>query len=143
MEEKKEFNFDGANLADLLTVIGELEHIYYHACKSAAVSDKESAVHYMTVAEMAKDFRRKFTKEHFPDVDEKDWCLIKTADAMRQRVFESAYISHEDLKAANDLWSIIMEHVFHVDLSGCSACREDKNDDNMETLNDKIRRDND
>lgn len=127
-EEKSEktFNFNEANLSDQITVVGELEHIYLHACKSASVSTKEDAVHYMTVAELAKDFRRKFMKRHFPDVDEKDWCLIKTTDAMRQRVYESASTSYEDLKAANDLWSVVMEHIFEIDLSGCAACRSDQ-----------------
>lgn len=123
---KKDFNFDSANLADQITVIGFLEHVYDHACKSAAVSKPEDAVFYMTVADMAKNFRRRFSADHFPDVKDEDWCLLKSIEQVRQRVFESAHTSHEDLKEANDLWSIITEHIFGIDMSGCSACASDK-----------------
>lgn len=125
-EKKNGFNFDVANLADQITVVGECEHIYLHSCKSASVSEKENAVFYQTVADMTKDFRRKFMKEHFPDVSDEDWCLLKSVDSLRQRVYESAHTSYEDLKDVNTLWSTVTEHIFGVDMSGCVACAEDK-----------------
>lgn len=124
-DEKKDFNFDEANLSDQITVVGECEHIYMHACKSAAVSNPEDAIFYQTLADMTKNFRRKFMKEHFPNVKEEDWCLLKATDALRQRVYESAATSHDDLRDVNNLWAMTMEHVFGVDLSGCTACKKD------------------
>ena len=129
MDTKPSFNFDHANLADQITCVGCLEHIFMHACKSASVSEGDDAVFYQTIAEMAKDFRRKFMREHFPDVKETDWCLLKAADALRQRVYECANTSHQDLTDVNNLWSTVMEHIFGVDLSGCVACREDKGEE--------------
>ena len=126
MGEKDTFNYDTANLSDQISVIGELEHTYMHCCKSASVSSKEDAVFYMTVADMTKNFRRRFMKEHFPDVKDEDWCLLKSIESVRQRIYESSHTSYEDLKEANDLWSEITEHIFGVDMSGCSACKEDK-----------------
>lgn len=127
-----DFNFDQANLADQITVIGTCEHIFEHACKSASVSNKEDTVFYQTLADMTKDFRRAFMKRHFPTVTETDWCLLKATDTLRQRIYESAYTSYEDLKAVNELWATLMEHIFNEDLSGCTACKTDKNEDRLE-----------
>lgn len=126
--EEKGFNFDNANLADQITVTGELEHIYYHANKSASVVPKEEAVFYQTVADMTKEFRRDFMRRHFPDVTDEDWCLLKAVETVRQRVYESAHTSYEDLKDVNTLWSTVTEHIFGVDMSLCRACAEDKKD---------------
>lgn len=125
-EDKKGFKFDQANLADQITIVGLCEHCYMHACKSASVSEPEEAIFYQTIADISKNFRRNFMKEHFPNVDEKDWCLLKATDALRQRVYESSSTSYEDLRAVNNLWATVMEHIFGVDLSGCTVCKADK-----------------
>lgn len=126
MDKKGNFNFDTANLADQISVMGFCEHVYDHCCKSAAVSKKEDAVFYMTIADMIKEYRRNFMKKHFPDVKDEDWCLLKSIEQVRQRVYESAHTSYDDLKGVNDIWSEVTEHIFGVDMSGCSACKEDK-----------------
>ena len=119
--------FDDANMADLITVVGELEHLYMHCCKAAAVSEKEEDVlYYMTMADMTKAFRRNFMKRHFPFVDDRDWCIIKAADSIRQRVFESCHTRHEDLEDANNLWAELMQHIFGIDMSGCASCAKDR-----------------
>lgn len=128
MSKEDTFNYDTANLADQISVIGFCEHAYDHCCKSAAVSSKEDAVFYMTIADMIKEFRRRFMKDHFPDIKDEDWCLLKAIEQVRQRVYESAHTSHKDLKEVNDIWSEITEHIFGVDMSGCVACKEDKDE---------------
>ena len=80
----------------------------------------------MTMADMIKDFRRRFMKKHFPNVKDEDWCLLKAIEQVKQRVYESAHTSHDDLKEINDIWSEITEHIFGIDMSGCIACKEDK-----------------
>ena len=129
---QKSFDFDKANLADQLTVVGLSEHLYEHCLKTASTIEEEEAVFYLTVADMTKEFRRKFMKEHFPEVREQDWCIIKACDALRQRVYESAHTSHEDLQSINNLWALVMEHIFEVDLSGCVACIEDRGENSEE-----------
>ena len=126
MSEKDDFNYDTANLADQISVIGFCEHVYDHCCKSAAVSSPEDAVFYMTIADMIKNYRRRFSKKHFPNVKDEDWCLLKAIEQVKQRVYESAHTSHEDLKEINDIWSEVTEHIFGVDMSACVACKEDK-----------------
>lgn len=125
-EKKKGFDFDNANLADQITVVGFIEHGYDHCCKAAASSSKEDAIFYMTVADMLQSFRRRFMKEHFPNVKETDWCLLKATEQIRQRVYESAHTSYKDLKEANDIWAVVMEHIFGIDMSSCIQCKEDK-----------------
>lgn len=126
MSEEDTFNYDTANLADQISVIGFCEHVYDHCCKSAAVSKKEDAVFYMTIADMIKEYRRNFMKKHFPNVKDEDWCLLKAIEQVKQRVYESSNTSYEDLKGVNDIWSEVTEHIFGVDMSGCSACANDK-----------------
>lgn len=128
-KEKKSFNFDRANLADQITVVGNLEHLYYHLLKAASTLSEEEALDYLTMAIMAKNFRRAFMREHFPDVEDRDWCIIKATETVRQRVYESANTSHKDLKMVNDLWSTVMEKIFNEDMSGCVACAEDRNEE--------------
>lgn len=124
--EKTTFDFDKANLSDQITVIGNLEHLYMHLLKSASTLEEDEAVFYLTLAQMVKEYRREFMREHFPSVEERDWCVLKAVETVRQRVYESANTSHKNLKEINDIWGLITEHIFGVDMSGCSACKEDK-----------------
>ena len=126
MDDKPTFNYDTANLADQISCIGELEHAYYHALKSASSVEETDAVYYLTLASMIKDYRRKYMREHFPDIKETDWCLLKAIETVRQRVYESSESSYKDLKEVNDLWSLITEHIFEKDMSGCAVCKADK-----------------
>ena len=134
MSDKKDFNYDTANLADQISVIGFCEHVYDHCCKSASVSTPEDAVFYMTIADMIKSYRRRFSTEHFPDIKDEDWCLLKAIEQVKQRVYESAHTSHKDLKEINDIWSEVTEHIFGVDRSGCMACKEDKRGSHEDSL---------
>ena len=122
-KDAQKFDFDTANLADQITTVGEIEHAYYHALKSASSVEEIDAVYYLTVASMLKDFRRRFMRDHFPDIKETDWCLLKAIETIRQRVYETSNSSYADLKEVNDLWSLITEHIFGVDMSGCASCR--------------------
>ena len=65
-------------------------------------------------------------KKHFPNVKDEDWCLLKAIEQVKQRVYESAHTSHDDLKEINDIWSEITEHIFGIDMSACVSCKEDK-----------------
>ena len=127
MEHNNAFDFNTANLVDQITVIGNCEHLYFHANKSASVCEnKNEALFYMTLAGMTTDFRRYFMREHFPEVGEKDWCVLKAVETLRQRIYESASASQEDLARINEIWTYTTEHIFGIDLSGCAVCRTDK-----------------
>lgn len=122
----KTFDHASAQLTDKITVTGCCEHLYEHALKTSSTLPEDKAVFYLTIASMIQEFRRDFMEEHFPEVTDEDWCLVKAADTLRQRVYESSNDSYEDIKRVNEIWSTVMEHVFKVDLSGCSACKEDR-----------------
>lgn len=117
-----------ASLSDKITVCGNLEHIYYHAKKSAAVKieDKEAEAFFQTVAAMAQDFRRRYMKKHFPDCPEELWCLGKAVEIARQRIYESDEGDTEDISDIDAIWQMVWERITGQDLSSCSACREDK-----------------
>lgn len=134
MSKENAFNYDTANLADQISVVGFCEHVYDHCCKSAAVSKKEDAVFYMTIADMIKEYRRNFMKEHFPNIKDEDWCLLKSIEQVKQRIYESAHTSYNDLKGINDIWSEVTEHIFGIDMSGCTACEEDKKGSHEDSL---------
>lgn len=126
MKDRQTFNYDHANLADQLSCAGELEHAYMHFLKTAATLEEDEAVFYLTMAEMTKNFRREFMREHFPDVKDQDWCLVKCLCALQQRIYESCNTSHKDLKEINSLWATTMEHIFGIDMSDCATCRADR-----------------
>lgn len=116
-----------ASISDKITVLGNLEHIRYHALKSAAVKmeDGEAEAFFQTVAVMAQDFRRRYMKKHFPNCPEEMWCLGKAVEIARQRIYEADEGDTEDLNDINNLWAYIWGKITGEDLSGCSNCRED------------------
>lgn len=117
-----------ANISDKITALGNIEHILYHARKSASVKveDVDASTFYQTVARMALDFRRRYMKKHFPDCPEELWCLGKAVEIARQRVYEADEGDTEDLADIDAIWSMIWGEIAHEDLSGCSVCRADK-----------------
>lgn len=116
-----------ASISDKISAIGELEHVEYHARKSASVKveDVDASTFYQTVARMALDFRRRYMKKHFPDCPEELWCLGKAVEIARQRVYEADEGDTEDLADIDAIWSMIWGEISHEDLSGCSSCRAD------------------
>lgn len=117
-------------LADKISVIGNLEHIVYHARKSAGVvEDEEAETFYLTIAQMATDFRRAYMKRHFPDCPDDLWCLVKATETARQRVYEADEGDVEDIEGIDAIWVNVMERLTGKDLSDCASCKEDRSDD--------------
>ena len=117
-------------LADKITVIGNLEHIYYHAKKSAGVvEDEDKKEFYLVVAQMAKDFRREYMKRHFPNCPDELWCLVKATETARQRVYESDEGDTEDIAGIDAIWANVMEELTGEDLSDCASCKADKGEE--------------
>lgn len=120
--------FNNANLSDQITIIGEAEHLLYHALKSASVkAGTEDEVFFLALAKLAKEFRRNYMKRHFPDTPDELWCALKSVDTLRQRVYEATEYDANELSEVDTLWNMVASKVTGEDLSGCSACREDKN----------------
>lgn len=113
-------------LADVLSLIGELEHVRRHAIRSAYVTkDAEKKVHYEMVANKAQDIRRD-VMQSLEVISDEDWCLVKSAATIRQLVYE---IGCKGEKAAEleQMVDQIYTQAFGQDMSGCKSCIDDKN----------------
>lgn len=124
-----EIDHESKTISDKVTAIGELEHVLYHARKSASVKleDEELEIFFQTVARMALDFRRKYMKKHFPDCPDELWCLGKAVETARQRIYEADEGDTEDLNDIDAIWSTVWGKITGKDLSDCAVCKDDKN----------------
>lgn len=116
------------NIDDVVSAIGELEHLQRHALKSACVATRndQTSVKYFLLALSAKQARRELMEKHFGNVDDKDWCIIKVAATLRQLAYETFEQDDENLVALDTVANEALQVALGVDLSGCKACAEDR-----------------
>lgn len=118
------------NTVDIISLIGELEHTRRHALRAAVTASNEEkrdeAFAYQMVATTAQNRRRELTTQNFPDLDEKDWCLVKCAACLRQLNYETFTEDPGTLAEIDGLVDEMLEIATGEDLSGCAACREDR-----------------
>lgn len=128
MEEKEEiFNHKKASVADDIRLIAELEHIRAHALRSAVVAEgTDDGMFYLLTAQRAKELRREYMQDHYPNIDSKLWCLCKSAACLRQVAYEVWGEKAEQLKAIDTLVDDIWSKATGEDLSECEACRNDR-----------------
>lgn len=125
-KSEKTFNHTVAAISDKISLVSELEHCRRHALRSAVVAaGTEDEMFYLLVAKQARDIRRDFMAEHFPDIDSKLWCLCKTTSALRQIAYEIWEGPAERLAEIDGLVDKVWEKATGVDLSECAACKED------------------
>ena len=126
-ENEKVFDHDKASVSDVIRLIGELEHIRSHALRSAVVAQgTENEVFYLLLAQKAKELRRGYMQDHFPDIDSKLWCLCKSAATLRQIAYEVWEERAENLKELDELVDTIWGEATGKDLSECEACESDR-----------------
>lgn len=120
--------FEKANIADLIWVISELEHVQKHALRSMLSSETtdEDKVWYAVIAKQAKNIRRKFMDNHFPECPDELWCLGKASASLRQLAYESFVGEMEELDEIDNLVDEIWGKITGEDMSNCKACRDDK-----------------
>ena len=129
MENEQEKKYQTLNTSDHIRAISEMEHIYAHAKRSQQVAkDTDDEVFYQVIANKAKALRRKYMRTYFPDCDDKLWCLGKASASLRQVVYEADEGHTELIKEVDDLVDEIWGKITNEDLSGCSVCKDDKND---------------
>jgi hypothetical protein len=128
MEGNKEiFNHELAGVSDAIRLVGELEHIRAHALRSAVVAEgTDDEMFYLILAQQAKELRRTYMQDHFPDIDSKLWCLCKSAATLRQIAYEIWGEKAEQLKEIDNIVDTIWGKATGKDLSECEACRDDK-----------------
>ena len=120
------FDYEHANIADKISLLGELEHAYRHACRSVvvAVVNDDDYIPYQIVAKRAKTLRRKLMAKWF-SLKETDHCLCKVASSLRQLAYEINDGDTKTLKEVDDLADRIWGNALDMDMSGCLACKED------------------
>lgn len=130
MEPKEEiFNHKKAAVSDDIRLVAELEHIRAHALRSAVVAEgTEDEMFYLVTAQRAKELRRQFMQDHYPNIDSKLWCMCKSAACLRQVAYEiwgekAAFLKQIDA-LVDDIWGKATGE----DLSDCEACKDDKGD---------------
>ena len=130
MEPKEEiFNHKKAAVSDDIRLVAELEHIRAHALRSAVVAEgTEDEMFYLVTAQRAKELRRQFMQDHYPNIDSKLWCMCKSAACLRQVAYEIWGEKAEFLKQIDTLVDDIWGKATGEDLSDCEACKDDKGD---------------
>ncbi len=130
MEAKEEiFNHKKAAVSDDIRLVAELEHIRAHALRSAVVAEgTEDEMFYLVTAQRAKELRRQFMQDHYPNIDSKLWCMCKSAACLRQVAYEIWGEKAEFLKQIDTLVDDIWGKATGEDLSDCEACKDDKGD---------------
>lgn len=121
------FDHKKAAVSDDIRLIGELCHIRAHALRSAVVAEgTEEEMFYLLTAQRAKELRRQFMQDHYPNIDSKLWCLCKSAACLRQVAYEIWGEKAEFLKQIDTLVDDIWGKATGEDLSDCEACRNDQ-----------------
>lgn len=123
-------SYSKRNTVDIIALIGELEHTRRHALRASVTAsneeDEEKAFSYQMFANKAQRLRRELTEKNFPDLDEKDWCLVKCAACLRQISYETFTDDTKTLSEIDGLVDEILELATGEDLSGCATCRDDR-----------------
>lgn len=128
--EDKTFNHERAGRSDQIAIIAELEHIRRHALRSAVSTntddDELAGFEYLMIAQMAQDYRRNYMKKHFNNIDNRYWCLCKSAACLRQLAYEAGGHDLDELKEIDSLVDMIWGNALGEDLSDCESCVADR-----------------
>lgn len=119
-------NHSQMNLEDTLALVGELEHVRAHACRSARVAkEQEDKIHYLVTAARAQRWRRE-VEAKLGDISELDWCLVKAAQRVRQLNYETMNGDMAVFDGLEEMVDEINSHALKRDMTGCKSCAEDK-----------------
>lgn len=70
-------------------------------------------------------------KQYFPDLEDKDWCMVKVAGHLMQLLEEMADGDIEEVKELKSLIDTTISIATGEDISGCSSCAIDKLSDDI------------
>ena len=126
--ERENFDHAKAGVGDRIAAIGEMEHLRRHALRSAISLEEgnESAFSYLVWAKTLQDMRREYMRKHFGEIDDKLWCMCKSAACLRQLAYEVDGDDVNFLKEVDNLVDDIWGTAVNKDLSDCETCRSDR-----------------
>ena len=126
--ERENFDHAKAGVGDRIAAIGEMEHLRRHALRSAISSEEgsELAFNCLVWAKQLQDMRREYMRKHFGEIDDKLWCMCKSAACLRQLAYEVDGDDINFLKEVDNLVDDIWGTAVNKDLSDCETCRSDR-----------------
>ena len=126
--ERENFDHAKAGVGDRITTVGEMEHLGRHALRSAISSEEgsELAFNCLVWAKQLQDMRREYMRKHFGEIDDKLWCMCKSAACLRQLAYEVDGDDANFLKEVDNLVDDIWGTAVNKDLSDCETCRSDR-----------------
>jgi len=126
--ERENFDHAKAGVGDRIATVGEMEHLRRHALRSAISSEEgsELAFNCLVWAKQLQDMRREYMRKHFGEIDDKLWCMCKSAACLRQLAYEIDGDDANFLKEVDNLVDDIWGTAVNKDLSDCETCRSDR-----------------
>lgn len=126
--ERENFDHAKAGVGDRIATVGEMEHLRRHALRSAISSEEESELAFSCLvwAKQLQDMRREYMRKHFGEIDDKLWCMCKSAACLRQLAYEVDGDDVNFLKEVDNLVDDIWGTAVNKDLSDCETCRSDR-----------------
>lgn len=126
--ERENFDHAKAGVGDRIATVGEMEHLRRHALRSAISLEEgnESAFSYLVWAKTLQDMRREYMRKHFGEINDKLWCMCKSAACLRQLAYEVDGDDANFLKEVDNLVDDIWGTAVNKDLSDCESCRSDR-----------------
>ena len=126
--ERENFDHAKAGVGDRIAAIGEMEHLRRHALRSAISSEEGSELAFSCLvwAKQLQDMRREYMRKHFGEIDDKLWCMCKSAACLRQLAYEVDGDDANFLKEVDNLVDDIWGTAVNKDLSDCEVCRSDR-----------------
>lgn len=127
-KEPKTFDHAKAGVGDRIATVGEMEHLRRHALRSAISSEEGSELAFSCLvwAKQLQDMRREYMRKHFGEINDKLWCMCKSAACLRQLAYEVDGDDVNFLKEVDNLVDDIWGTAVNKDLSDCEVCKEDK-----------------
>lgn len=126
--ERENFDHAKAGVGDRIAAVGEMEHLRRHALRSAISSEEGSELAFSCLvwAKQLQDMRREYMRKHFGEIDDKLWCMCKSAACLRQLAYEVDGDDANFLKEVDNLVDDIWGTAVSKDLSDCESCRADR-----------------
>lgn len=126
--ERENFDHAKAGVGDRIATVGEIEHLRRHALRSAISSEEGSELAFSCLvwAKQLQDMRREYMRKHFGEIDDKLWCMCKSAACLRQLAYEVDGDDADFLKEVDNLVDDIWGTAVNKDLSDCESCRSDR-----------------
>lgn len=126
--ERENFDHAKAGVGDRIAAVGEMEHLRRHALRSAISSEEGSELAFSCLvwAKQLQDMRREYMRKHFGEIDDKLWCMCKSAACLRQLAYEVDGDDANFLKEVDNLVDDIWGTAVNKDLSDCESCRADR-----------------